>query len=46
MSLCYVTVGTFARLGLGSSVMKLEKSGFGFGLASTKFEVNLERFLW
>jgi hypothetical protein len=29
---CYVTVGTFARLGLGSSVMKLEKSGFGVGL--------------
>jgi hypothetical protein len=32
MGTCYITVGTFARLGLGLSVMKLEKSEFEVGL--------------
>ena len=43
---CHVTVGTFTRCGLSSSVRKLEKSEVQVRSASTKFKVNLERFLW
>jgi hypothetical protein len=32
LTVCYVTVGTFTQLRLSSSVMKLEKSEFEFGL--------------
>jgi hypothetical protein len=46
LDMCYVTVGMFTRLGLSSSVRKLEKSVVRVWSASTKFKVNLERFLW